>query len=156
MLTYDCPHCQARNTEAGRCLVCFKLMGSLSRAFQAAYVSAVGLGLLWILFSMITGFQLTMFALIFGMVVSFATVHFSKGHGPMYQFAATSATILGLLVANTVTMLSITRPEGLRIIFHLSFSEWQQVLGQALNYDPVTAIFIVFGVLGGFYIWRPA
>jgi hypothetical protein len=131
-------------------------MGSLQRALLAAFGAAAILGLLWIAFSYLTGFQLSIFAAIYGIVVSFCTVHFSKGCGPLYQAVATTATILGLLVSDTVVMIAISSPDGFLHVLRMTTSEWQAALGHFLNNDPVTAIFMVLGVIGGFYIWRPS
>src|SRR4051812_36762533 len=98
MAIHICPHCEARNTDAGRCVLCLKNIGSLPKAVAAAFATAAGLALLWILFSMVTRMEALPFAMVFGVVVSGCTTRFSGGHGPLYQLAATLATITGLVV----------------------------------------------------------
>lgn len=97
-----------------------------------------------------------MFALAFGIIVSFSTAHFSKGHGPLYQVLATAATMLGLLFSHATAVLILVSPDGLLHLARMSTGEWQMALSKFVNADPVTSLLMLFGVIGGFFIWRPA
>lgn len=149
-----CPKCGARNTVAGYCELCNASLGSLHRAVNAAFGSAAALALLWIAVGLLFDIALPMFAVGFGAVVSFVTVRLSRGCGPLYQLIATSATILGVLVAHVTLTIVLLEPDGIEMFAHLNDDDWIRVLWAMVLYDPFTDVFLAAGVLGGFYIWK--
>lgn len=137
-------------------MVCLKKMGSLRKATIAAFGAAGGLALIWIMFSTITRLESLAFAVVFGAVVSGVTMRVSGGHGPLYQLVATSATILGILIADTIVMLLLTNQSGFAGLAHLTAGNWSAVLDHFFTRDPYTFCFMVAGVVTGLFIWRPA
>lgn len=149
-----CPKCGARNTEAGYCDICNASLGSTRRAVNAAFGTAAALALLWIAMGLLFNIEQPMFAIGFGAVVSFVTVRHSRGCGPVYQLIATSATILGILVADATIVIALSEPEGFTTLTRLNDDDWIRILRHMVLYDPFTAVFLVTGVMGGLYIWK--
>ena len=154
MPNYKCRHCGANNDDCGKCIICNKGIGSLKTAIIAGFITTIVLGVFWILISLITKIQLPIFALIFGGFVSFGVSHFSAGRGFIYQGIATIYTIIGILLADTISVI---------ILWHDLYPEWgadtpipqfTDIIIELALYDPFTVFFYILGVIGGFYIWR--
>lgn len=146
--------CGARNVVGGDCIICGRPLGSIGRAVLAAGASAGALGLAWFLFTWFTGVQALWFALAFGLLVSGAVAQVSFGRGWAYQAIATLATILGIVVGQTLMILAFEGRLG------LLWSADQPNLGalEALRHTLVdhewALVFCVCGVLGGGWIWK--
>ncbi len=152
MRIYTCNHCQSRNTHGGRCVECFKSLGSPVKALVAALASGVIMALLWIGISWFTGLQLPFIAMIFGGLISLAVTMYSGGVGLLYQGIATLATTASILVADTVVVLLLLEDKYAGTGWSappLSISLLEQ---QAL-YDPYSFLFVTIGIMGGLYIW---
>lgn len=152
MPIYTCNHCQSRNTRSGRCVECFKSLGSPIKALVAALVSGAIIGLLWIGISWFTGLQLPFIAMIFGGLISLAVTTYSGGTGFLYQGIATLATLASILIADTIVVLMLLENDyagtgGSAPPLSLSLLEHQAL------YDPYSFLFITIGIMGGLYIW---
>lgn len=160
MAPYVCRHCGARNTNAGRCIMCRRSMGSLAVGLLAAFVSTLVLGANWITWSLITGtgFHFALYAVAFGAIVSGITMRISCGRGPLYQLIATSATVLGIFTANTVAFVALyalSIDAGIIGCFKLGWQDWVDAFRNVVLYDALTNLWAFLGILGGFFIWRP-
>lgn len=141
--------CGARNTQGGQCIVCGAELGSLPRAIAAAAIATIALMVVWVGLALTLGAQTMWFAMLFGGVVSGAVVQFSAGRGWSYQLVASSATLVGLALADAVLMaLVVARDQGLSGAGFVELARWQ------LENDPLTLLFAGMGVFGGFFVWR--
>ena len=154
MASHKCPHCAAYNSDEGRCIVCGKQMGNLRKAVQAAFATAVLLGLLWIAFTWITGKELPILAVFFGAIISWSTTHFSAGRGILYQLIATVATIVGIVGANSIAILITFSDQGLIQLSQMSISQFLELMEHHFKYDPITPICYLLGIAGGLWIWK--
>lgn len=149
-----CPGCGTRDNAGHRCHVCGYRLGSLHKAVVAAGVAALGYGAIWVGLTWLTGMQLSAIATGFGAVVAGSVAIVSKGRGCLYQLIASGFTVIGIGVAQAR-------------VYQLL---WDQLPGVppdtpapsiaalwpwVLQYDPVTVLWCVFGVLGGFILWLP-
>lgn len=146
--------CGARNVVGGECIICGRQLGSIGVAAVAAAVAATALGLVWFLFTWFTGVQALWFGMFFGMIVSGAVVQVSFGRGWLFQAIATAATVVGIIVGETLMVLAFEGRLG------LLFSTSQPNLGalEAVRHTIVdyewVLIFCVCGVMGGGFVWK--
>ncbi|MEZ6186918.1 MAG: hypothetical protein R3F62_18140 [Planctomycetota bacterium] len=153
MAVWVCPACELRNESPGDCMVCGASLGSLRKAVAAASLSAGALALVWIACAVFVGVRPLLLALIYGAVVSGCVMAFSGGRGLSYQGVATAATIVGLLVADTVAVYAV---------WYLWFDgqsyegpqpTWWEFLCHNALYEPYTIASFTAGVLGGLFLW---
>ncbi len=150
MALYTCSACAATNTQSGDCVACGAELGSVSRATLAAFGAAGALAFVWVALALGLGLQTSWFGLLYGGLVSGALVHFSGGRGLRYQAIATTATIGGLLVAETALVAALWR----RLEPEVSLPPWDVLAKHQLEHDPITVAFLVLGVMGGMWVWR--
>jgi hypothetical protein len=149
-----CPACSARNTAGGQCILCGVQLGSIPAACAAAWLSALGLGVGWGLFSWLTGIQALWFGLFFGVLVSGAVAHWSFGRGWAFQAIASLATFFGIVVGEGLLLLLLYRRADLlwdEDPRHLGLIEF---VARALERDPWFLAFGVTGIMGGFWLWK--
>jgi hypothetical protein len=146
--------CGARSTTGGDCIVCGKSLGSIPSAIAAAWVSAALLALLWVAGFWLTGFTLPWFACFFGGLVSGAVAQVSFGRGWAYQAIASTATLVGLTVAHVLLVLVLRRRLDLLVGGGDGWVRLSALALELLEQDPVLFVFNVFGLLGGFWLWR--
>ncbi len=146
--------CGARNVVGGDCILCGRSLGSVSKACVAAAASSLGLAVLWAVSAWVTGLQASFLAVGFGVVVGGAVAQVSFGRGWLYQLIASTATLAGIVLGETLLILV------LRDRLDLLVEVQQPNLGlvEAVRYtvlqDPWAIAFAVLGLMGGFWIWK--
>ena len=118
----------------------------------SAAVASMALGVVWVLFALITKFQLTFLAIVFGGIISGVVTWYSGGRGFLYQGIATLFTIAGILVADVIVV---------RIFWSDLYPNWtgtlppfMALLEHMATNDPATLLFCTLGVMGGCFIWH--
>ncbi len=147
---WTCRHCNAHNDSPGRCVACLRALGDPKRALIAGLICTLALGALWVGAAWLLRFQLSWGAVLFGGVVSGVVTSRSGGRGIFYQAVASSFTVAGILLSQSLVMFVLWED-----LYHGTPRPgfWRLASTYAL-YDPVHTIFAVLGVMGGLYIWH--
>lgn len=154
MAIYHCPKCAARNTEAGRCVLCLAPLGSLSKAVKGALVGTLVMTVVWVAQTLVFSTQIPVVAGVYGALVAGFTTWFSGGRGLVYQLIATGVTIAGIGFSDSVAMsLSAMKGNGFDAGFLVPEVLWADMVERML-YDPATTCFCILGVMTSFCIWR--
>ena len=134
--------------------MCQSSLGSPRRALNAALsATAIMIGI-WILLSVSLRIQFPLIAGIFGVTVSASVTHFSGGRGLGYQLLASAATVMGIVIADALSMLSIYVQDNPGGNYTPTFTDiWQEIQFRFIH-DPTTALFYILGIISGLFIWR--
>jgi hypothetical protein len=146
--------CGARNTAGGQCILCGKQLGSLPVAFIAGFAAALALSVAWALWFWITGIGAVWFAMLFGVAVSGAVVHFSFGRGWVFQAVASAATLVGIVMAQTLLLLLLRDRLDLLVKVEQPNLAVVDVASKVALNDPWVLVFSTFGLMGGFWVWK--
>lgn len=146
--------CGARNVVGGDCYLCGRSLGSLPKAILAAVVSATGLALAWVVTARVLGVQALWFGALFGVVVSGAVAQVSFGRGWAYQLVASTATLGGISLGETLVV-ALLRDRVERLI---AVEQPNVGLVEAVRYatleDSWAVVFSVVGLMSGFWVWK--
>jgi hypothetical protein len=151
---YLCSDCQARNVEGGDCIQCGRSLGRMDRAVWAAAGSSFLLGALWVGSAVLLKLQIGWVAALYGALVSGAVAHYSGGRGVAYQAVATAFTLLGLLLSETLVVLSLWDQLTARWGLDVPRPDPWELVVYLVQYDGATILFCLLGVAGGFWLWR--
>jgi len=154
MPIWTCEACGCRSTQGGDCIECGRSLGSPRKAVLAAGVATVVLSLLWVGSGALLGVQASLFAAFYGGLVSGAVVHVSGGRGVLYQAIASSFTLAGVVCAQTVLVLILWEEIARANDLAWESPGFVETLHYLVNYDPLTIVFCVLGLFGGFWVWR--
>lgn len=141
------------NNEQGQCVQCLKSLGSYPKALIAGLLAAVALSILWVGAAFLMNIQLAFFALFYGAVISGAITYFSGGRGLSFQFIASVLTVGGMLLADTAVVFLLweqlpgVEPGSPR-------PEFSELMVSLVEYEGSTLLFMIFGWVGGLFIWR--
>ncbi len=153
-MAIDCRHCGAQNAGPGQCVLCLKNLGDPKRALVAAAVSTVTLSAVWIGIAWIANFEFSLFATLYGVTISAAVLVYAKGKGPLYQAIASTFTVVGLVVADTIVVWLVwDEYASAQHIPRTTVALWELMKYQ-LTWDPWVWLWLIAGLMGGFYIWN--
>lgn len=146
--------CGARNVVGGDCILCGRSLGSLSKAVLAAVVAASAMALSWVVTAFVLGAQALWFGALFGVVVSGAVAQVSFGRGWAYQLVASTATLVGIVLGETL-LVTLLRD---RLDLLVAVEQPNLGLFEAIRYtvleDSWAMVFAVLGLMGGFWVWK--
>lgn len=154
MASYECKSCGSYSQEEGSCIVCGNPLGDLARAIRAAGESSLIMAMIWVAASFLLRMQLPLFALIFGGIVSLYTTRRSAGRGFLFQLIATGFTILGIVLADSMAMLLEVARESSFSASDITIDMLLADMKYRILNDPVTGLFFVLGIMGGYWIWK--
>lgn len=126
--------------------MCQQPLGDLPAAVTAACVSSAALSLLWAGFTLVTGYQVIWFAVLYGGLVSGAVAWASSGRGPVYQLVATTATVVGLVVGQLLFVLAYHR--------RLDLLANHEEVSRLVLENHWGLAYAVLGVVGGLWLWH--
>lgn len=132
---------------------CLKGLGSYPKALVAGLASTVLLSGVWIGAAYLVALQFGFFALFYGAVISGAITHVSGGRGLSFQFIASVFTIAGMLFADT-TVVFILWDQLPGVLEGEQRPEFFDLMIRLLEYEASTLLFMLFGLIGGLYIWQ--
>lgn len=149
-----CETCDARNVVGGDCILCGKPLGSIPLAFVSAFATAALFALSWASFAWLTGLIALWMSLLFGVAVSGAVVQVSFGRGWAYQAIASSATIIGIIGAETLLILLLHDRLDILVEFDTLNIAAVNLAARVALHDPAALAFGVLGLMGGFWVWK--
>ncbi|MBL9208062.1 MAG: hypothetical protein JNN01_23455 [Opitutaceae bacterium] len=154
MANYVCPACAANNPEPGTCILCGKRLGSYRRALGAALLSSLLMSGLWMFFTVVVRLQFPLVACVFGAVVSYCVLHFSGGSGLLFQCIASAFTLIGIVVADSASLLILAVLDGKVTLDRLSLEWLWTDMGYRMVHDPYTILYYALGFITGLFLLR--
>lgn len=146
--------CGARNVVGGDCIICGSPLGSVPRALAAAAISAVALAVVWVVVAWVLAIQALWFGLFFGVVVSGAVTQASFGRGWLYQLIASTATLAGIVLGETLLVLLLQDRLDVLVSLEQPNVGALEALRRTALEDPWALAFSVLGLMGGFWVWK--
>jgi len=148
-----CNNCGAIAESAGQCTYCYKDLGSVPKAIIFAALTSFVLALIWVAIAAIFYIEFAWVSMTFGLLISGSVLIFSHGTGPIYQFIATTFTIITIFFSDLFVTWFLW--EGLSLDMSNTFIEQLKVLiAHQLAWAPYSWLFTFVGVTSGFYIWK--